>query len=302
MYGGFSLELLRQVRCPDDGAELILDGAAQDPVTGGEARCRQCGALYPVRGGILLLMSRHEELNPICATEIVARDREADIYHNYCTPAGDFKEVPPTLAMLGPLAGKSVLELGCGTGRYSVRIAEQAAEFLGVDYSLESLRLLARTMPPGRGAGLVMADATSFKTAPRRFDLVLSAQMLQHLPTAKLRDGLYREIARQLRPGGHFVCNAYHYHLSARLQGLPREGRHESGIFYHRFSVGELAEEVGHHLAVLKAHPISIHVPFSGRLSLDDAWLSRRLERIPLVNALGELVLLKAQNTNCSRT
>ncbi|UFS69133.1 methyltransferase domain-containing protein [Geomonas sp. RF6] len=296
MYSGFSLELLQQILCPIDAGALVLEGALQDPVLNGCARCVRCGLLYRVESGILILLEHQQKLmDPESVREAEARDVDAENYHTYCSEVGDRKEIPPTLCMLGELEGKRVLELGCGTGRYSVYLAGRSASFTGVDFSLDSLKLLAAAMPQGGRRGLVLADATKFQTSPHSFDLVLCAQVLQHVPTAALREDLYRHVAQQLTPGGVFVCNAYHHHLSWRMQGLPKEGRHESGIFYHRFTRKELTEEIGRHLIVRKSHPISVHIPFSGRLGLNDLWLSRVVERVPLLNNLGELMLVKAK-------
>lgn len=296
MYAGFSLELLQQILCPIDAGTLVLEGARQDPVLNGSARCARCGLLYRVENGILLLLEHNQKLmDPECVREAEARDVDAAKYHTYCSDVGDRKEIPPTLCMLGDVEGKRVLELGCGTGRYSVELAGKGASFTGVDFSHDSLKLLASAMPQGGRSGLVLADATKFQTLPHSFDLVLCAQVLQHLPTAALRDNLYAHVAQQLAPGGFFVCNAYHHHLGWRIQGLPKEGRHESGIFYHRFNRKELTGEIGRYLIVRKSHPISVHIPFSGRLGLNDLWLSRRLETVPILNNLGELMLVKAQ-------
>jgi len=294
MYAGFARELLQLIRCPDDGAPLLLDAEGDGPVRCGTLTCDRCETVYPVENGILNLLV-HQDFDPVSAHEIKARDEDAGNYHNYCTKIGDRKEIPSTLAMMAGVAGKRVVELGCGTGRYSVRLGPEAAQFIGVDFSIHSLAILAAALPAGGSTGLVLADATRFRTAKGHFDLVLCAQLLQHVPSRAMRDELYRNVAAQLRSGGVFVCNAYHYHLSLRLLRQAREGRHESGIFYHRFTRGELTDEIGCHLEVSSARPISIHLPFSGTLRLNDVWLSRKIESVPLVNALGALMLVKAE-------
>lgn len=295
MYHGFARELLELIRCPNDGAPLQLETGSEPKVRFGTLRCGRCQGSYPIEEGILNLLPDQVGIDPESAHEIRARNDDAENYHRYCSEIGDGKEIPSTLALVGSLSGKRVVELGCGTGRYSVRLAREASAFIGVDFSIDSLRILARSLAAEGMNGLVLADATRFRTQEECFDLVLSAQVLQHLPSRALRDDLYRNVAAQLRPGGRFVCNAYHYHLSWRLHGFPREGHHESGIFFHRFTKGELAGEIGRHLTVQKAHPISIHLPFSRTLGLNDVWLSRLLEPVPWVNALGELMLVRAE-------
>lgn len=295
MYLGFARELLQLIRCPQDEGVLLLPGGGDEAIRSGEVHCAQCGNVYPIRNGILDLMPGREVIDPISAHEIRSRDDEAENYHTYCTTTSDGKEIPPTLELVACVAGKKMVELGCGTGRYSARLSREASQFIGVDFSINSLAVLAKSLPSGGSTGLVRADATRFKTVTGHFDLVLSAQLLQHLPSPEKREDLYRNVARQLCSGGAFVCNAYHYHLSLRLTRQPREGYHESGIFYHRFTKQELAEEIGRHLQVESARPISIHIPFSASLRFNSVWLSRKLESVPLVNSLGELLLVKAQ-------
>ena len=62
------------------------------------------------------------------------------------------------IRLLGPLRGKRLLELGCGTGDASVRFAQQGATVIGVDGSAENIarartRAEARRDParPARG-------------------------------------------------------------------------------------------------------------------------------------------------------
>ena len=183
MYSGFARELLQLIRCPDDGAPLTLHAEGDGAVRRGTLTCDRCKTVYPIENGILNLLV-HQDFDPVSAHEIKARDEDADNYHTYCTKIGDGKEIPSTLAMMAGVAGKRVVELGCGTGRYSLRLAPEAAQFIGVDFSIHSLALLADALPGVGSAGLVLADATRFRTKAGHFDLVLCAQLLQQIGRA----------------------------------------------------------------------------------------------------------------------
>ncbi len=90
----------------------------------------------------------------------------------------------------------AVLDCGCGTG-YNLRQLARYGRVFGID-------LAARGLELARSAGhpLVCADAARIPFSSARFDLVTSFDMLQCVPD----DGAaVREIARVLKPGGHFV-------------------------------------------------------------------------------------------------
>ncbi len=49
-----------------------------------------------------------------------------------------------TLGALGDLSGRKILDVGCGSGRYSVELARAGAEVVGVDFSDEMLSMARR--------------------------------------------------------------------------------------------------------------------------------------------------------------
>lgn len=88
-------------------------------------------------------------------------------------------ERPAVQAMVPPVAGRRVLDAGCGTGRASLWLAERGAEVVGVDISPEMLRV-ARTDVPS--ASFVVADLAEPLPFPDgAFDLVVSSLVLHYL-------------------------------------------------------------------------------------------------------------------------
>jgi len=86
-----------------------------------------------------------------------------------------------TLAELGDLSGKTVLDVGCGPGRYAVRAAERGAEVVGIDFSPKML-VLARERARDRGVAdrcrFVEADFDAYRPEGR-FDIVLMMGLLE---------------------------------------------------------------------------------------------------------------------------
>jgi SAM-dependent methyltransferase len=128
----------------------------------------------------------------------------------------------------------SCLDLGCGTGAVSERLLARfpAARSVGVDFDPVLLRLGATGLGDVRGRmNWVDADLRTsgwVRALPRkRYDAALSSTALHWLSGVQL-SGLYRSLARVLRPGGVFL-NADQIAFgssSARLRQAARALRH----------------------------------------------------------------------------
>jgi SAM-dependent methyltransferase len=110
--------------------------------------------------------------------------------------------------LLGDVAGRDAVELGCGGGQFGVGLAERGAEVVGVDLSAAQLAH-ARRLAADRGVDVsfVRGDVTATGLAAGAFDLAVSAMVLQWLPDVA---PFAREAARLLRPGGVLAVSLPH--------------------------------------------------------------------------------------------
>jgi SAM-dependent methyltransferase len=92
----------------------------------------------------------------------------------------------------GPLAGQTLLDLGCGPGYYTAALRARGAEVVPVDNSAEELG----AQPP---EGALLADARALPLPDGSIDGVVCSNLLEHTPDAP---AVLREIERVLRPGG----------------------------------------------------------------------------------------------------
>ena len=125
--------------------------------------------------------------------------------HYAATPHNPLMEVEQraVIELLPPLAGLTVLDAGCGTGRYArLARAAGAARVLGLD---RSAAMLARAAADG--TTFVRADIRALPLADRSCDAIISGLMLPDI--AELSDVL-GEWRRVLRPGGVAVCSTLH--------------------------------------------------------------------------------------------
>lgn len=106
------------------------------------------------------------------------------------------------VATLAPLIeGKSVLEVGCGTGLILQRLVPLASELVGIDLSPGMLEKARE-----RGFDVHEASATELPFEDDRFDVVCSFKVLAHVPDI---GKALAEIARVTKPGGHMVLEFY---------------------------------------------------------------------------------------------
>lgn len=122
----------------------------------------------------------------------------------------DFTARPPVLDLCEPVAGRAVLDLGCGEGYCSRILAERGAQVLGIDIS-ERMIDLARQAEQARPLGITYAtgDATRVACADAQFDLVLAMFLFNYLDVEGTRTTM-TQIHRMLKPGGHFVFAVPH--------------------------------------------------------------------------------------------
>lgn len=129
------------------------------------------------------------------------------------------------LAMLNaaaPLAGKRVLEFGCGIGLYLREIRRYTPHVFGFDIEIERLQ-------DGRARGvegLVAAAGERLPFADASFDVVFSNEVLEHVQDDR---AACREIARVLRAGGRAVIFAPNRWYPFETHGIYWRGHYHFG-------------------------------------------------------------------------
>lgn len=104
------------------------------------------------------------------------------------------------LDVLGDVAGKDVLELGCGAAQWSILLAQRGARVVGLDNSEQQLEHARRALADaGVELPLVHASAESVPLAGESFDVVFADHGAFGWADPRL---VVPEAARVLRPGG----------------------------------------------------------------------------------------------------
>ena len=151
------------------------------------------------------------------------------------------------------LAGKEVLDVGCGGGILSEAMAQRGATVTGIDMG-EAPLAVARLHQLESGVEVDYQQCTAEEMAelhPARFDVVTCMEMLEHVPDPA---SVIRACATLVKPGGHVVFptinrNPKSFALAIvgaeyLLRMLPR-GTHEYAKFIRPSELGKWSREAG---------------------------------------------------------
>ncbi len=133
----------------------------------------------------------------------------ADVYDNEGRVSRHFMSVMP-------LEGLRVLEVGAGTGRDGIFMASRGASVVSLDYSMQSLRMIAGQVPEGAGVDLCCGDAFSLPFEDGTFDLVFHQGLLEHFRNP---EDMLAEHRRVLRKGGYILVDVpqrWHYYTAIK--------------------------------------------------------------------------------------
>jgi ubiquinone/menaquinone biosynthesis C-methylase UbiE len=133
-------------------------------------------------------------------------DRWSQIYDQEANPLIGLEE-PVVKGAVGDVAGLSVLDLGCGTGRHSIWMAAAGASVTAIDFS-EGMMEKARAKPGADKVRFLVHDLHErLPFADRSFDRVVSGLVLEHLHDMA---PFFSEAHRVLKPGGRAVVSGMH--------------------------------------------------------------------------------------------
>ncbi|MBN1976511.1 MAG: class I SAM-dependent methyltransferase [Anaerolineae bacterium] len=111
------------------------------------------------------------------------------------------------LGLFPPVAGMSVLDIGCGTGTHLGIYRQAGCRVYGIDLSPAMLN--AAQVKLARQAGLCLGDGARMPCASESFDLTTAMLALHAMPPS-LRRQIISEAKRVMRKDGRFLVIDYH--------------------------------------------------------------------------------------------
>lgn len=108
-------------------------------------------------------------------------------------------------ATAGVTRRSAILEIGVGTGRLALPLAQRSGPYYGVDLSAEMLKELLSKQPsyPSGDIRLVQADVMALPLATNSIDFSVLVNILHLIPDP---DAAVRELQRVLKPAGAAIC------------------------------------------------------------------------------------------------
>ena len=138
----------------------------------------------------------------------------AALAHRWWDPESEFKPLhqinPLRLdwidGVVGGLAGKRVVDVGCGGGILAESMAERGASVTGIDLAEKPLAVARlHTLESGVAVDYRRIEAEALaREAPASFDAVTCMEMLEHVPDPA---STVRACSALVRPGGHVIVS-----------------------------------------------------------------------------------------------
>lgn len=124
----------------------------------------------------------------------------------YDTLFGDMtiEAIEDILDGLGPLAGRMLLDVACGTGHLVAGATKRGAHSVGVDFSQAMLDVASRNYPEDT---FELADALNLPYKDETFDYVTCSFGLSHMEDPQ---GAVNEVYRVLKPKGRFAFTLWY--------------------------------------------------------------------------------------------
>jgi ubiquinone/menaquinone biosynthesis C-methylase UbiE len=302
------------LRCPISGGTLKLQGNALVTSDGRRYRMSEAGV-------------------PLFAEEYLAAEAAAQRHHYNKIAAAytanlNYPHTKEYLAYLdrvlldaiGPGELGTVVELCCGRGEAPMLLKGRIYRYIGLDIS-ENMLQAARQLHDDANSLFLQGDAIDVPLAPESIDTVVMLGGVHHVPD---RARLFVEIARVLKPGGHFLyrepvsdfilwraLRAVIYRLSPMLDpSTERPLLYEETVpVLERAGLQSLSYQTHGLLGfclfmnsdVLFFNRVFQFVPGIGEITRGAAWLDEKLLQLPGLSRAGLQVVGVAEKPNSNR-
>lgn len=147
----------------------------------------------------------------------------------------DTLEKPVILELIGDIAGKRVLDLGCGDASIGRDLLQAGAvAYLGVDGSANMVALATQTLA-GTSGRVIHHPIKDWQYPETTFDLVLARLVLHYIADLP---ALCAQIRQTLRPGGSLVFSVEHPVITSSDRGWVQGSARQDWLVDNYFDPG----------------------------------------------------------------
>ena len=184
----------------------------------------------------------------------------SELAHRWWDPTSEFRplhEINPLrlewINARAPLAGKKVIDIGCGGGILTESMAKKGADTTGIDLSDKALKVAdLHSLESGAKVRyeLISAEDMAAREAGQ-YDIVTCMEMLEHVPDPA---AIVKAAAALVKPGGHVFFSTLNRNPKAYLfaivgaeyllRMLPK-GTHDYAKFITPAELSQFAREAG---------------------------------------------------------
>ncbi|MCA0970201.1 methyltransferase domain-containing protein [Halobacillus litoralis] len=148
-------------------------------------------------------------------------------------------ERPAILELLDDVKGRSVLDLGCGDGRFGLELFQRGTRlYTGVEGSLKMVDR-AKEVTEGFHATIDHTSLEEWQPAAEQTDVVVSRMVFHYIEDLR---SVFEKVASSLKPGGQFLFSVQHPVLTSSIESAEAKGKRGQWIVDDYFRTGKREE------------------------------------------------------------
>jgi SAM-dependent methyltransferase len=190
--------------CPKCRSELRRRAPSEPPnIDSSLLECTACAAQYPVINGIPRFVQPQNyagnfglQWNSFRRTQLDSHSGTQITHDRFYRQSGWSPE---------ELAGKRVLDVGCGAGRFAEIALASGAQLVAVDYS-SAVEATRENLGNGRNLDIIQADIYELPFQPNSFDFIYCFGVLQHTPNVRRA---FDALTALVKSGGRLAVDVY---------------------------------------------------------------------------------------------
>lgn len=199
------IEFLDWAQCPKCGSSFAAEGEpkAGDEIIEGTLRCSGCSQAYSITRGVPRFVTSDAYADAFSFEWTIHQTTQVDSLNGRQDSEARFKG---SIGLpLEDLAGKVLLDIGCGTGRFAEVVLRHGGTVVGVDLSL-AVDSAYKNFGKHPRMHVIQADVFNLPLKRDVFDGAYSLGVLHHTPDCRKA---FEQLPKHVKPGGTITITVY---------------------------------------------------------------------------------------------